>query len=67
MTPFASPVLIAADEELAEEALRWAAVAGSELDRADDLSAAELAHAPLVLLDRAAVPTEPPPLLARGR
>ena len=67
MTLFASPVLVATDEELAEEALRWAAVAGCELDRASDLAGAELARAPLVLLDRSAVPAEPPPLLAQRR
>lgn len=64
--PPALPALITADEDLAEEALRLAAVAGCELERFPDLGA-ELARAPLVLLDRSAVPAEPPPLLARSR
>lgn len=65
--PTSAPMLITSDAELAEEALRLAAVAGCELDRGGDLASVDLARAPIVLLDRSAVPAEPPPGLPRRR
>ncbi|WP_410637217.1 septum site-determining protein Ssd [Amycolatopsis sp. lyj-346] len=61
------PLVIAADETVLDEILRVAAVAGCELDRAPDLTAASghWARAPLVVLDEEAV-REPPVLPLRG-
>ncbi len=59
------PLVIAADETVLDEILRVAAVAGCELDRAPDLTAASghWARAPLVVLDEEAV--RHPPALPR--
>ncbi|MGW3965701.1 septum site-determining protein Ssd [Amycolatopsis sp. NPDC005003] len=61
------PLVIAADETVLDEILRVAAVAGCELDRAPDLTAASghWARAPLVVLDEEAV-RQPPVLPRRG-
>ncbi|QKV77596.1 septum site-determining protein Ssd [Amycolatopsis sp. Hca4] len=61
------PLVIAADETVLDEILRVAAVAGCELDRAPDLTAASShwARAPLVVLDEEAV-RHPPVLPRRG-
>ncbi|MFF1615833.1 septum site-determining protein Ssd [Amycolatopsis sp. NPDC058278] len=61
------PLVIAADETVLDEILRVAAVAGCELDRAPDLTAASghWARAPLVVLDEEAV--RHPPALPRRR
>ncbi|MER6798949.1 septum site-determining protein Ssd, partial [Amycolatopsis mediterranei] len=59
------PLVIAADETVLDEILRVAAVAGCELDRAPDLTAASghWSRAPLVVLDEEAV--RHPPALPR--
>ncbi|MEU5262465.1 septum site-determining protein Ssd [Amycolatopsis sp. NPDC021455] len=61
------PLVVAADETVLDEILRVAAVAGCELDRAPDLTAARghWARAPLVVLDEAAARL-PPTLPRRG-
>ncbi|KDN16382.1 septum site-determining protein Ssd [Amycolatopsis rifamycinica] len=61
------PLVIAADETVLDEILRVAAVAGCEVDRAPDLTAARgnWARAPLVVLDEEAV--RQPPVLPRRR
>ncbi|WP_410615329.1 septum site-determining protein Ssd [Amycolatopsis sp. lyj-109] len=61
------PLVIAADETVLDEILRVAAVAGCELVRAPDLTAASRhwARAPLVVLDEEAV-RHPPALPRRG-
>ncbi|WP_206789526.1 septum site-determining protein Ssd [Amycolatopsis sp. MtRt-6] len=61
------PLVIAADETVLDEILRVAAVAGCELDRAPDLTAASThwARAPLVVLDEDAA-RMPPTLPQRG-
>jgi len=61
------PLVIAADETVLDEILRVAAVAGCELDRAPDLTAASghWARAPLVVLDEEAARL-PPALPRRG-
>lgn len=61
------PLVVAADETVLDEILRVAAVAGCELDRAPDLTAAHThwARAPLVVLDEEAVRL--PPALPRRR
>ena len=61
------PLVIAADETVLDEILRVAAVAGCELDRAPDLTAAtgHWARAPLVVLDEEAARL-PPTLPRRG-
>ncbi|SED78024.1 helicase/secretion neighborhood CpaE-like protein [Amycolatopsis tolypomycina] len=63
----ARPLVVAADETVLDEILRVAAVAGCELDRAPDLTAASThwARAPLVLLDEDAA-RMPPALPRRG-
>ncbi|MFB9688451.1 septum site-determining protein Ssd [Amycolatopsis plumensis] len=55
------PLVIAADETVLDEVLRVAAVAGCELDRAPDLTAASghWARAPLVVLDEETVRHSP--------
>ncbi len=61
------PLVVAADETVLDEILRVAAVAGCELDRAPDLTAARnhWARAPLVVLDEEAARL-PPVLPRRG-
>lgn len=55
------PIVVAADETVLDEILRVAAVAGCELDRAPDLTAARghWARAPLVVLDEEAARLSP--------
>ncbi|MGW4520647.1 septum site-determining protein Ssd [Amycolatopsis sp. NPDC004378] len=61
------PLVVAADETVLDEILRVAAVAGCELERAPDLTAAggQWARAPLVVLDEEAARL-PPRLPRRG-
>ncbi|MEV7093588.1 septum site-determining protein Ssd [Amycolatopsis sp. NPDC051045] len=61
------PLVVAADETVLDEILRVAAIAGCELDRAPDLTAASghWARAPLVILDEEAARL-PPTLPSRG-
>lgn len=61
------PLVVAADETVLDEILRVAAVAGCELDRAPDLTAARghWARAPLVVLDEEAA-RQPQVLPRRG-
>ena len=61
------PLVVAADETVLDEILRVAAVAGCELDRAPDLTAARghWARAPLVVLDEETARL--PPALPRRR
>ncbi|MEA5359271.1 septum site-determining protein Ssd [Amycolatopsis sp., V23-08] len=61
------PLVVATDETVLDEILRVAAVAGCELDRAPDLTAAggQWARAPLVVLDEETA-LRPPGLPRRG-